>query len=97
MSILLLSCIREIRNGKGLLIRAGACIPDGAPGSARPGEQIRPAKSRAAGEHRGAVPSSASGYFKLSSASVYLPGQNCLFLAHLPSCACNAFGGCNTR
>lgn len=32
MSILLLSCIRGIRNGKGLLIRAGVCIPNAAPG-----------------------------------------------------------------
>lgn len=28
MSILLLGCIREIRNGEGLLIRAGICIPN---------------------------------------------------------------------
>lgn len=75
MSILLLSCIREIRNGEGLLMRAGACIPDGRAWWFSPG--------------------SAAGYFNLSSASVYLTGQNCIFLAHLPPYACDAFGGCS--
>lgn len=28
MSILLLGCIRGVRNGEGLLIRAGICTPD---------------------------------------------------------------------
>lgn len=42
MSILSLSCIREIANGKGLLMRAGASIPDAAPGSAQRGERIWP-------------------------------------------------------
>lgn len=95
MSILLLSCIREIRNGKGLLIRAGACIPDAAPGSAGPGEQIRRQSAGFGGEHCGSAPGSASGYFNLSSAPVYFPGQNCLSLVCLPPWACNTFGGCS--
>lgn len=51
MSILSLSCIRDIANGKGLLMRAGASIPDAAPGSAQRGERIWPAKCCVAGEN----------------------------------------------
>ena len=73
---------------KSLLMRADACILDAARGSARPGEWIQPAKCRDWGEHGSLAPGSASGYFNLSSASLQLPGQNCLFFVHLsPTCS----------
>lgn len=81
MSILLLSCIRGIRNGKGLLIRAGVCIPNAAPGrgSGAVGQSVG----------LGQLP------FYLSFASVSLPDPSppsCSTLAQGPVPSCSGFG-----